>query len=225
MEKKIKKILIIGDSNCLPRYNADTKNVIALEDTYIFNLKNKLKNCHFEQVTLGGISTSELINHAIPYYLHWKPDILLLHTGINDTKSQFIKGRILNFFYKVFSFFNFSKKDIKSKILYNPFFLKYYSQTKTDIRVFENNVNKIKLLFNESKIFWLEIFSDERIDDERPNTKKNIEKFNYSIKKVFGKNFIELKELNERKYFTNDGYHLNKNGHTKLTNILIELFN
>ena len=54
MEKKIKKILIIGDSNCLPRYNADTKNVIALEDTYIFNLKNKLKNCHFEQVTLGG---------------------------------------------------------------------------------------------------------------------------------------------------------------------------
>ena len=100
MEKKIKKILIIGDSNCLPRYNADTKNVIALEDTYIFNLKNKLKNCHFEQVTLGGISTSELINHAIPYYLHWKPDILLLHTGINDTKSQFIKGRILNFFIK-----------------------------------------------------------------------------------------------------------------------------
>ncbi len=225
MEKKIKKILIIGDSNCLPRYNADADNIITLEDTYIFNLKNKLKSCHFEQVTLGGILTSELINHAIPYYVDWKPDILLLHTGINDTKSQFVKGPMLNVLYKIFSFFKFSRKDIKSKILYNPFFLKLYSQTKTDIKAFENNVNKIKLLFSDSKIFWLEIFSDERIDIERPNTKKNIEKFNSSIKKVLDKNFVELKELKDRKYFTKDGYHLNKNGHIKLTNILVELFN
>ena len=98
-----------------------------------------------------------------------KPDILLLHTGINDTKSQFIKGRILNFFIK-YSHFNFSKK-ISNRKYFIILFLKYYSQTKTDIRVFENNVNKIKLLFNESKIF-VRNFSDERIDDERPNTKK-----------------------------------------------------
>lgn len=225
MEKKTKKILIIGDSNCLPRYNADNENIIELEDTYISNLKNRLKNCHFEQVTLGGITTSELINHAIPYYVSWKPDILLLHTGINDTKSQLTKGLLLRLLNKVFSLLNFSKKDFKSKILYNPFFLKYFSQTKTDISLFETNVNKIKLLFNESKIFWLEIYSDETIDEERPNTKKNIEKFNTSIKKVLNENFIELKELKENKYFTKDGYHLNKNGHLKLADKLIKIFN
>ena len=148
--KKLRKFPNYWELWCLPRYNADTKECYSVEDTYIFNLKNKLKNCHFEQVTLGGISTSELINHAIPYYLHWKPDILLLHTGINDTKSQFIKGRILNF-YKVFSFFNFSK-DIKSKILY-ILFLKYYSQTKTDIRVFENNVNRSNFYLMDQKYF------------------------------------------------------------------------
>jgi hypothetical protein len=225
MENKIKKILIIGDSNCLPRYNFDNENTIQLEETYIFHLKNKLKDYHFEQLTLGGISTSELINHAIPYYVNWKPDILLLHTGINDTKSQFVKGLLLRIVTKVSLLFNFSKREIKSKILYNPFFLKFYSQSKTDINLFERNLNKIKLLFNESEIFWLEIYSDEKIDMERPNTKKNIELFNSSIKKFFKKNFVELKELKDKKYFTKDGYHLNKNGHIKLADLLIKIFN
>jgi hypothetical protein len=225
MEKKTKKILIIGDSNCLPRYNADNQNIIELEDIYISNLKSRLKDYHFEQVTLGGITTSELINHAIPYYVSWKPDILLLHTGINDTKSQLTKGILLRLLNKIFSLLNFSKKDFKSKILYNPFFLKYLSQSKTDLNLFEKNVNKIKLLFSESKIFWLEIYSDETIDEERPNTKKNIEKFNYSIKKVLNENFIELKDLKQKKYFTKDGYHLNKNGHLELANKLIKIFN
>lgn len=225
MENKIKKILIIGDSNCLPRYNFDNENTIQLEETYIFHLKNKLKDYHFEQLTLGGISTSELINHAIPYYVNWKPDILLLHTGINDTKSQFVKGLLLRIVTKVSLLFNFSKREIKSKILYNPFFLKFYSQSKTDINLFERNLNKMKLLFNESEIFWLEIYSDEKIDMERPNTKKNIELFNSSIKKFFKKNFVELKELKDKKYFTKDGYHLNKNGHIKLADLLIKIFN
>ena len=225
MEKKTKKILIIGDSNCLPRYNADNQNIIELEDIYISNLKSRLKDYHFEQVTLGGITTSELINHAIPYYVSWKPDILLLHTGINDTKSQLTKGILLRLLNKIFSLLNFSKKDFKSKILYNPFFLKYLSQSKTDLNLFEKNVNKIKLLFSESKIFWLEIYSDETIDEERPNKKKNIEKFNYSIKKVLNENFIELKDLKQKKYFTKDGYHLNKNGHLELANKLIKIFN
>ena len=166
MEKKTKKILIIGDSNCLPRYNADNQNIIELEDIYISNLKSRLKDYHFEQVTLGGITTSELINHAIPYYVSWKPDILLLHTGINDTKSQLTKGILLRLLNKIFSLLNFSKKDFKSKILYNPFFLKYLSQSKTDLNLFEKNVNKIKLLFSESKMFWLEIYSDETIDED-----------------------------------------------------------
>jgi hypothetical protein len=224
MEKKTKKILIIGDSNFLPRYNADIQNIIELEDIYISNLKRRLKDYHFEQVTLGGITTTELINHAIPYYVSWKPDILLLHTGINDTKSQLTKGILLRILNKIFSLLNFTKKDFKSKILYNPSFLKYLSQSKTDLDLFKKNVNKIKLLFSESKIFWLEIYSDETIDEERPNTKKNIEKFNYSIKKILNENFIELKELKEKKYFTNDGYHLNKNGHLELANKLIKIF-
>jgi hypothetical protein len=224
MEKKTKKILIIGDSNFLPRYNADIQNIIELEDIYISNLKRRLKDYHFEQVTLGGITTTELINHAIPYYVSWKPDILLLHTGINDTKSQLTKGILLRILNKIFSLLNFTKKDFKSKILYNPSFLKYLSQSKTDLDLLKKNVNKIKLLFSESKIFWLEIYSDETIDEERPNTKKNIEKFNYSIKKILNENFIELKELKEKKYFTNDGYHLNKNGHLELANKLIKIF-
>jgi lysophospholipase L1-like esterase len=214
--KKNKKILIIGDSNCLPRYNMTNSNVIKLEETYIYKLKTKFKDYHFEQITLGGILTSELINHAIPYFVSWKPDILLMHTGINDTKSQVKKGIFLKIIEKIFLFLKFSKKDFKSKFLYNPSILKYSSESKTDLNSFEKNINKLKILFSDSKIFWLEIFSDERIDDERPNTKKNIDKFNFILKKNFKQNFIEIGEIKDKKFFTLDGYHLNKTGHNKL---------
>tara|TARA_B100000282_G_C31604603_1_gene431743 strand:+ start:89 stop:769 length:681 start_codon:yes stop_codon:yes gene_type:complete len=214
--KKNKKILIIGDSNCLPRYNASTPNVIKLEETYIYKLKTIFKDYHFEQITLGGILTSELINHAIPYFVSWKPDILLMHTGINDTKSQVKRNIFLKIIEKIFLFLSFSKKDFKSKVLYNRSILKHYSESKTNLSSFEKNIDKLKILFSESKILWLEIFSDERIDNERPNTSKNIDKFNSVLKRNFKENFIEIGEIKNKKFFTLDGYHLNKLGHDKL---------
>jgi NDP-sugar pyrophosphorylase family protein len=60
-----KKILIIGDSNSLPRY--DDNNFLRLEDIYVYKIKNffRYKNFDIEQVSWGGITTSQLINFAI----------------------------------------------------------------------------------------------------------------------------------------------------------------
>ena len=91
-----KKILIIGDSNCLPKYNFDKKNQIILENTYLYRLKKKFHKFDFEQVTIGGITTLELINHAISYYGSWRPDVLIMHTGINDIKgTRIFEGDIV----------------------------------------------------------------------------------------------------------------------------------
>jgi len=213
----MKKILIIGDSNCLPRYNTVKKDIIKIEDIYIYQLKKKFRNFHFEQVTLGGITTPQLINHVVPYYVDWEPNIILMHTGINDTKSQLVRGKILNLIYRFTKFLNVSKKNLKSKILYNPSFLKYTSRSKTNIEIFEKNIDKIKLLFNKSKILWLEVYSDEKLDSKRPNTIKNINNLNLLLKKKFHKNFIKLADLKKKKYFTSDGFHLNCLGHEYLT--------
>ena len=219
----MKKILFIGDSNCLPRYNTIKKDIIKIEDLYIYQLKKKFQNFHFEQITLGGITTPQLINYVVPYYVDWEPDIILMHTGINDTKSQLASGKVLNLIYKSTKLFNISKKNLKSKILYNPSYLKYSSRSKTDIETFEKSIDKIKLLFNKSKIYWLEVYSDEKLDTKRPNTKKNIDKLNLLLKKKFEKNLIKMEDLKKKKYFTSDGFHLNCLGHKILSRKIANL--
>ena len=100
--------------------------------------------------------------------------------------------------------------------------MKYYSKTKTDLNIFEKNTNKVKILFQDTKIYWLEIYSDEKIESSRPNTKVNIDKFNTVLKKNFKQNFIKLGQLTKKKYFTRDGYHLNRRGHLELCDKIIK---
>ena len=90
----------------------------------------------------------------MPYYVDWEPDIILMHTGINDTKSQLASGKVLNLIYKSTKLFNVSKKNLKSKILYNPSYLKYSSRSKTDIETFEKSIDKIKLYLISLKFFF-----------------------------------------------------------------------
>ena len=50
---------------------------------------------------IGGITTPELLNYSIPYFTNWKPDFIIVHSGINDTKSQLIrnnKSQLANLF-------------------------------------------------------------------------------------------------------------------------------
>ena len=53
--KKIKKILIIGDSNCMPKYSKSKKDTLAVQNIYTFLLKKKYKNYLFSEVIWGGV--------------------------------------------------------------------------------------------------------------------------------------------------------------------------
>jgi hypothetical protein len=48
--KKLYKILIIGDSNCLPKFSKSKEDRLPLESIYTFKLKKKLKDCLFSEV-------------------------------------------------------------------------------------------------------------------------------------------------------------------------------
>ena len=63
-----KKLLIIGDSNSLPRYNTSEEDKIKLEDIYINLLKKKFEKIDIEKFAVGGITTGQLFNFSIPYY-------------------------------------------------------------------------------------------------------------------------------------------------------------
>lgn len=218
-----KKLLIIGDSNCLPRYNAADNAIITVEDTYVFHLQKKLKNFDIQTMIIGGITTPELLNYSIPYYTNWKPNFIIVHSGINDTKSQLIKNNKSQLIYRILSKFNINKKKIKEKFIYNKNLIRFKSTPKVSIEDLRQQVIKFKNLFNNSKILWLEIYSDEKIDQDRPNTSQRINDYNNMLKEVLKNSFIELQEIKNISNFTSDGFHLNRNGQLLLFEKLIKI--
>ena len=212
--KKLHKILIIGDSNCIPRFSKTKKDILPLENMYIYMLKEKLKNFLFSEVIWGGITTSMLINYSIGYYKQWKPDYIIVHSGVNDVKTQLFSEKTNQRIFKVFKIFNYNKKKFKSNLIYNPKYLKYKNTKKVNLIKFITDAKKLKKNFKKAEIIWVGIHSNKKIDIERPNTFSSISSFNENLKKVFKKNFIDnnFKDIHFRK----DGYHLNHLGHRVL---------
>jgi lysophospholipase L1-like esterase len=218
--KNARKILFIGDSNSLPRI--ENKNFIRLEDTYVYKVKSFLrkKNFDIEQVIWGGLKTSQLINFAVNYFAAWKPDYLVVHTGINDVKTQLLNASKSNKIMKILETLNIKKTFFKNKILYNNKLLKYHSISKSSVASFLEIIKKLKSSFLNSKILWIEIHCDRRIDFERFGTYKFVNNYNEIIKKEFSENFIKIDF--KKKNLANDGFHLNKKGHSILFKKLVK---
>jgi lysophospholipase L1-like esterase len=218
-----KKILIIGDSNSLPRY--DDNNFLRLEDIYVYKIKNffRYKNFDIEQVSWGGITTSQLINFAINYFEKWKPDFVVVHSGINDIKTQLLNSNKVKKIFRIFEFFNINKHLFKNNILYNNKLLKHHSISKTSLNSFLEIIKKLKNRFSNSKIFWIEIHSDRRIDFSRFGTYEKVKNYNKIIEKEFLENFIKIDS--KKKYLLSDGFHLNRKGHLMLFKKLCKYIN
>lgn len=209
--KKVKKILIIGDSNCMPKYSNLKKESLDTERIYTFLLKKKYKNCLFSEVIWGGVKTSMLVNYSINYYKKWKPDFVIVHSGVNDVKTQLFSEKTNNKIFKISKIFNINRKKIKEKIIYNPNYLKFKNTNKVSPTELLREAKKLKKNFSKSKIIWIGIHSNKNINIERPDTFGSVSIFNEKLKKFFKRNFID----NDFKgiYFRKDGYHLNYLGH------------
>ena len=223
MLNKVTKVLFIGDSNCLPRI-VSKKILVDLEDTYNFKLKKKLNKHIIEQVVWGGITTIQLTNFALSYYHKWNPNIIIIHSGINDVKNQFISNDLSNNLVRLLSFFKIPKKKFKENILYNPNLIKYHYHPKVEIKNFKKQIKKIKSSFKKSKIIYIGIHSNKDVDKERPNTYKIINEYNNFLKDEFKDLFIDDSMFKKNKDYLKDGYHLNKIGHKKLYNKILRIF-
>tara|TARA_B110001450_G_C17657064_1_gene495724 strand:+ start:2269 stop:2943 length:675 start_codon:yes stop_codon:yes gene_type:complete len=220
-----KKLLIIGDSNCMPRYHKKSKINSGFDETYVNKLKKKLLNYSIEQVIWGGITTPQLTDYAISYFEKWKPDLIIIHSGVNDVKNQLLSNSFSNILYKFCSFFKVSKKTYKQNILYNNNLIKYHYTPKVDFKKFSSQIYRIKLFFKKSKIIWIGIHSNKMINKERANTFEIIHRYNNFLKKEFGKRFIGDEMFIKNKHYTKDGYHLNIKGQKILIEKILTIIN
>ena len=81
------KILILTESAGNPRSFPESEKV-NLNETYPYYIRNEYKNSTFYQLSFGNIETEKLCNQAIGYLSHWKPDFVIVHSGLNDCRPE-----------------------------------------------------------------------------------------------------------------------------------------
>lgn len=211
------KILILTDSTGNPR-SFPINEIVNLEDTYPYLIRGKFKNSVFYQISFGNIETEKLFNQAVGYLSHWKPDIIIVHSGLNDCRpeafSEFQKIIILKFS----RFFPILRKN-----LYNPKIVKKRQVYRVNKKNFKKTVKKFLAVFKQAKIFWLEIVAHSDYEKIRPGVSSRITEYNKIIEDELKDNFVFIKKsINEVNGFNEDNIHWNKFGHKIVYEILLK---
>lgn len=212
------KVLVINDSTGNPRssYSILKKNTYGPEKTFFFLLKKKYKKYTFCNISFGGVLTKKLLLEAQAYYKDWEPDIIFIHSGINDCKPKIISNDKKDNLDRYFGSMIF----IIKKIIYNKLVLKFFGFVENK-KKFLRDIKIFCRIFNKSKIFWLEISSSPKLNEIFPNISKFKSEFNLILINFFQNNFIKIEsELILNDCFLDDHLHYNEKGHKLIFKII-----
>jgi lysophospholipase L1-like esterase len=210
------KFLVLTDSVANPR-SFPIESSVTLEDTYPYIIRDLYPNAIFWQLSYGNLTSQDLIDQTIGYLNHWDPDFIVIQSGINDCRpeafTEFQKTCINKF---SGPFFRYLKKH-----LYNPKLIAKRRLQRVSERSFRKNLLKLKMIFNESRILWLEISTNPNYERARPGVISRMGAFNRIIEEAYGEGMVRLQEkLLEISGFNPDNLHLNKQGHRLVAEML-----
>ncbi len=212
MEKKI-KIIILTDSLGNPR-SFPIETAVSLEQTYPYKIREMFSDATVWQLSYGNISTEELTNQAIGYLHDWDPDFVIIQSGINDCRpeamTEFQKLILSKFTGPLFRFLK--------KHVHNPRLIKRRQIRRISKRSYKKTLNKFKMIFNNSKIFVVEICAANDYEKARPGVRKRIMEYNELITQIYNDDVVLVQDqLNISKGFNADNLHLNLEGHRLVT--------
>ena len=214
--KKNKLILLIGDSQPLPRYVGD--NFLNYFETFNYKLKKKFKNIDFLEVVIGGAKLSDLLAQVAPYYGKSKPDLVIIFGTNQDARIRgisFLEEKIINLFPYGF---------LLSKSLKNNSFLQNLRKINvTKVKNFLKQLNFFFNIFKNSKIIWIEMYASNKFNETNKLVYKNMSILNkITLQNLKKKDtFVKIQDrLIKDKCFNKDMLHINKKGHDLIYKIL-----
>lgn len=220
------KFLILTDSVGNPR-NIPISETTELEETYPYLLRAEFQDSTFYQISFGNITTEQLTKQAIDYLSHWHPDIVIVQSGIIDCRPEAFSKVGKNIIKEITKRIPRMGK-LRAHLLYNPKIIKKRQKYRVTKNRFRKTLQKFKLIFSKSEIFWLEIATSTAglYEKNRPGVSKRIDAYNAIIGEIYGKNSIHIQEVLDKVSGVNsDHMHLNKRGHGAVSKILIERIN
>ena len=211
------KILIITDSTANPRPFPE-KEKTHLEETYPYLIKKEFKNSIFYQLTFGNVETEKLLSQAIGYLSHWKPDFIIVQSGLNDCRpeafSEFQKTILLKFsrFFPLIRRFIHDPKIIKSRQIH-----------RVSQKNFKKTIKRFLSVFIYSKILWLEIVAHSNYEMQRPGITKRMNEYNKILENELKDNLINTKKfIYDVNGFNSDNIHWNRLGHKVVSELILK---
>lgn len=210
----MKRVLIIGDSLCLPRNKPEK---VDFNETWPSLLK-KTGLYEISQVAIGGGTLYNLMEQS-DYYLPGEPDIVIIQSGIVDCAPRAIgfiekeivrSSRVLNFLVR--------------KLYPYRFMRKYRKITYTKPNHFADMVNKMKMKFSDKRTIWIGIIpAVTEYENNVSGISKNIDQYNNIIQSIMATNggtFLDTSNL-PLSGLMSDHHHLNATGHSWISNQLL----
>jgi hypothetical protein len=212
------KILILTDSAANPR-SFPPSMAVQLEETYPYLLRDAFDGAVFYQLSFGNVVTEDLVSQAIAYLTHWKPDFIVVQSGLADCRpeafSEAEKALIRRLPDRLFG-------GIK-KHLYHPAIVRRRQVHRVAPESFRKSARKLKMIFAKSRVLWLEISAGVAYEKERPGVGRRMAEYNRILRDVFGDDVVPTQELVESvNGFNQDQTHWVGSAHRAVGQLLVE---
>jgi len=200
------RILILGDSLCLPRKQPEIVNIYQTWPSLLN------ANSHFEiiQIAIGG-GTLKTLNEQSVYYVANEPDIVIIQSGIVDCAPRALgwlereivnSNRLLGFLIHHFFPINLMRK--------------YRKKTYTQKKYFRKLIKELVNRYLNSQIIWIGILpASNEYERIVPGISKNIDAYNSIIASeivVSRGIYLNVNSI-PRDCIMTDHHHLNIKGH------------
>ena len=210
----MKRLLVISDSVALPREKPEES---FYENTYPFILS---KYYQVFQCSIGGATINELVDQA-HYYKQYKPDIVILQSGIVDCSPRaYTKNE--EWFWGL-CFFTKAIRKLLSMTITTRRLRRIRKKVWTKETKYKEECNRYISLFPGSQCFVLSIIVSPACESVNPGMFYNVGKYNRILKEIFKENYINLEKM-PISGIMSDYHHLNSEGHLyvadKIMNVL-----
>jgi hypothetical protein len=212
------KILVLTDSVANPR-SFPASMVVRLEETYPYLLRHAFRHAVFYQLSFGNVVTEDLVSQAVAYLTHWKPDFIVVQSGLADCRpeafSEAEKAVIKRLPNRLFG-------GLK-KSLYDPSIIRRRQLHRVAPDNFRKSARKLSMIFAKSQVLWLEICAGAAYEQERPGVGRRMAEYNLILRDIFGDNVVPTQDLiRSVNGFNQDQAHWVASAHRAVGQLLIE---
>jgi lysophospholipase L1-like esterase len=209
-------ILFITDSLGFSRVMGSEK--VNYNETYINLVKSKFPEHEIIHLGIGGGTIINLLRQS-NYYESLLPDTIFIQSGIVDCAPRALTEFEIELINRTPFFSKLISKTIKKHSIKLRNFRKI---TYTNPKRFKLALSRLIKKFNTEYIFAIGILPTSlEYENIVSGISENVNHYNSLIKNEIGGNYISTHDFTKQDIMS-DHHHLSKEGHTKLSNKIIE---